>query len=50
MTRRDTPYVFDEVDDDADDDPVDPHEVDRETVILDGEAMTYRSYQRRRTG
>ena len=51
MKNRDSPYLFGEVDDDVvDDEPIelDMSTVDRETVIVEGAAMSYRSYQARR--
>ena len=56
MVRNNSPYVYGEVDDDeveeefeAADDP-DVDAVARETVIEDGVAMSYRSYQARQDG
>ncbi len=51
MRNQDSPYLFGEVDDDVvDDEPTEPDTatVDRETVIVEGSAMSYRSYQARR--
>lgn len=52
MIWNNTPYVYDRFDDaEISDDPVQFTESDlrgRETVITDGVAMSYRSYQRRK--
>lgn len=51
MRNKDSPYLFGEVDDDVvDDEPTEPDTatVNRETVIVEGSAMSYRSYQARR--
>lgn len=52
MRNPDSPYLFDEVDDDLADEPTEaseaPVDVSRETVIVDGSAMSFRGYQRRR--
>ncbi|MFC6963779.1 hypothetical protein [Halocatena marina] len=54
MIWNDTPYVYDRFDDsEISDEPVQISESDeevRETVITDGVAMSYRSYQRRKPG
>ena len=42
MEERDTPYVF--RDETATEPTYDPEE--REVIIVDGQAMTYRSYRR----
>lgn len=52
MIWSDTPYVYDRFDDtEISDGPMEFSESDtgvRETVITDGVAMSYRSYQRRK--
>lgn len=52
MIRSDTPYVYDRFEDtEISDAPVAVSEVSaggHETVITDGVAMSYRSYQRRK--
>ena len=48
MVQRNTPYVYGEVDDDYDDVPGESDAPDwgPEPVIIDGRAMSVRSYQR----
>jgi hypothetical protein len=49
MRNPDSPYLFGEVDDERDeeaDELVATPDVSRETVIVDGAAMSYRGYQR----
>ncbi len=52
MIRSDTPYIFDQFEDtELSDEPAQPFEpgvIGHETVITDGVAMSYRSYQRRK--
>lgn len=52
MRNPDSPYLFAEVDDDHSEEPIEeaeaPVDVSRETVIVDGSAMSFRGYQRRR--
>lgn len=49
---NDSPYIYDRFEDrEVDDNPLRPSQLDheeRETVITDGVAMSYRSYQRRK--
>ena len=48
MRNPDSPYLFGEVEDDDEESPetLDSADVSRETVIVDGAAMSYRGYQR----
>ena len=46
MRNPDSPYLFGEVDDNEPESP-EMLDVDRETVIVDGAAMSFRGYQRR---
>jgi hypothetical protein len=46
MATNDSPYVFRERPDDADDDSERRTTNDREVVIVDGRAMSYRWYRR----
>jgi hypothetical protein len=52
MRNSDSPYLFDEVDDEQPEGPTEerPADVSRETVIVDGAAMSFRGYVRRRGG
>lgn len=45
MRNPDSPYLFGEIDDDEPE-PTETTDVDRETVIVDGAAMSFRGYQR----
>lgn len=45
MRNPDSPYLFGEVEDD-DEEPVETPDISRETVIVDGSAMSFRGYQR----
>jgi hypothetical protein len=51
MRNQDSPYLFGEIDDDEpldEDGEPETSAVDRETVIVEGSAMSYRSYLARR--
>lgn len=53
MARDHTPYEYGDADTDGgldDGDPPKEHESGVDTVIVDGDAMTYRSYEKRRGG
>ncbi|WP_330631870.1 hypothetical protein [Halocatena halophila] len=54
MIRSDTPYIYDRFDDtelsNESAQPFEPDVTGHETVITDGVAMSYRSYQRRKEG